>query len=147
MANGLPREGTHAGSPYIGDVAQRDVPVCYPSDRVGEVTQRLQAAGWDQCVVVNREGVVLGLLQGDGLHAAPAAAVEWAMEAAPTTIRPNRSLSDVRADLRQHGAERVVVTTSGGQLVGIVEREDIERHLAPPCSHTQGDHDHKMAPS
>ena len=91
----------------------------------------MQAAGWDQCVVVNRAGVVLGLLRGAALQAAPETTVELAMESGPTTIRPNRALGDIRAYMRQHGAESVVVTTSAGQLVGMVQRQDIERRLAP----------------
>jgi G6PDH family F420-dependent oxidoreductase len=33
--------------------------------------------------------------------------------------------------MQRHGAESVVVTTAGGQLVGLVGREDIERRLSP----------------
>jgi G6PDH family F420-dependent oxidoreductase len=33
--------------------------------------------------------------------------------------------------MRQHGVERVIVTTPAGQLMGMVERQDIERRLAP----------------
>ena len=71
----------------------------------------MQTAGWDQCVVVNSAGVVLGLLRGEALHAAPEAPVELAMEAGPTTIRLNRALEDIRVSLRQHGAASIVVTT------------------------------------
>jgi hypothetical protein len=55
-------------------------------------------------VVVNDEDIVLGLLQGDAWHSAPEAVVELAMESGPTTIRPNRSLGDIREYMRQHGA-------------------------------------------
>jgi CBS domain-containing protein len=130
LAYGLPREGTRASSPAIGELVRRDVPVCHPDDRLAEVVPRVQAVGWDHCVVVNREGVVLGLLRGDALHAAPETRVALAMESGPTTIRPHRILGDIRAYMRQHGAERVVVTTPAGQLIGMVERQDIERHLA-----------------
>ena len=131
FANGLPREGNRANSPQIGDLVRRAGPVCHLGDCVGEVLQRVQTAGWDQCVVVNSAGVVLGLLRGEALHAAPEALVELAMESGPTTIRPNRSPGDIREYIRQHGAASVVVTTPAGQLMGIVERQDIERCLAP----------------
>ena len=138
FANGLPREGNRANSPQIGDLVRRAVPVCHLGDRVGEVLQRVQTAGWDQCVVVNSAGVVLGLLRGEALHAAPEALVELAMESGPTTIRPNRSPGDIREYMRQHGAASVVVTTPAGQLMGIVERQDIERCLAPAVQPHQG---------
>jgi CBS domain-containing protein len=103
FANGLPREGKRADSPQIGDLVRRDVPVCHLDDRVGEVLQRVQTAGWDQCVVVNSEGIVLGLLRGAALHAAPEAAPEapvaLAMESGPTTIRPNRAPRDIRESM------------------------------------------------
>jgi len=96
--------------------------------------------GWDQCIVVNDAGVVLGLLRGESLHAAPDALVELAMEVGPATIRPNRSPRDIREYMRQHGVSSVVVTTSAGQLMGIVERQDIERCLAPAVQLHQGEY-------
>jgi coenzyme F420-dependent glucose-6-phosphate dehydrogenase len=140
LAHGLPREGKRADSPQIGDLVRHEVPVCHLGDRVGEVGQRVRMAGWDQCVVVNSAGVVLGLLRGEALHAAPEAPVELAMESGPTTIRPDRSPKDIREYMRQHGAASVVVTTPAGQLMGIVERQDIERCLAPAVQPHQGRH-------
>jgi coenzyme F420-dependent glucose-6-phosphate dehydrogenase len=138
FTNGLPREGKGTSSPYVGELVRRDVPVCHPDDRIDAIVQGVQAAGWDQCVVVDRAGVVLGLLRGEALHSAPETRVELAMESGPTTIRPNRSLGDIRAYMRQHGVERVMVTTPAGQLVGMVERQDIERYLAPAMQPSQG---------
>jgi CBS domain-containing protein len=138
FANGFPREGKCTASPQIGDLIRRDVSICRLGDRVDEVLQRVQTTGWDQCIVVNDAGVVLGLLRGEALHAALGAPVELAMEAGPTTIRPNRSLSDIRTYMRQHGVASVVVTTPAGQLMGIVERQDIERCLAPAVQPHEG---------
>jgi coenzyme F420-dependent glucose-6-phosphate dehydrogenase len=138
FANGFPREGKCTASPQIGDLIRRDVSICRLGDRVDEVLQRVQTTGWDQCIVVNDAGVVLGLLRGEALHAALGAPVELAMEAGPTTIRPSRSLSDIRTYMRQHGVASVVVTTPAGQLMGIVERQDIERCLAPRVQPYQG---------
>jgi CBS domain-containing protein len=138
LANGLPREGKRANSPQIGDLVRCDVPVCHLDDRIGEVLQRVQTAGWDQCVVVNSAGAVLGLLRGEALHAAPEAPVALAMESGPTTIRPNRTPRDIREHMRQHGATSVVVTTPAGQLMGIVERQDIERCLTPAVQPREG---------
>jgi G6PDH family F420-dependent oxidoreductase len=138
LANGLPREGKRADSPQIGDLVRRDVPVCHLGDHVGEVLQRVQTAGWDQCVVVNRAGIVLGLLRGEALHAAPEAPVELAMESGPATIRPDRAPRDIREYMRRQGATSAVVTTPAGQLIGIVQRQDIERCLAPAVQPHQG---------
>jgi hypothetical protein len=63
FASGLPREGRLASVPTIGEAARRDVPTCAPAEKVGAVRERVQRAGWDRCVVVNMERVVLGLLR------------------------------------------------------------------------------------
>ena len=147
LASGLPREGTHTASPTIGELVQGDVPVCHPSDRMGGVVPRLQAAGWDQCVVVNRENIVLGLLHGEALHSAPEATVEWAMTPGPITIRPDRALGDIREHMRQQGVESVVVTTPEGRLMGIVARADIERRLSSPVQPQTGKSHAQPGPS
>src|SRR6266540_3336835 len=64
LAAGLATEGSNALRPRAGDVARREVPTCGLDQRLGEVAQRVGAAGWDACVVVNHERVVLGLLRG-----------------------------------------------------------------------------------
>jgi CBS domain-containing protein len=138
FANGLPWEVKRTASPQIGSLIRRDVPVCHLGDCVDEVLQRVQTTGWDQCIVVNGAGVVLGLLRGEALHAALDTPVELTMEGGPTTIRPDRSPRDIRAYMLQHGVASVVVTTPTGQRMGIVERQDIERYLAPAVQPHQG---------
>jgi CBS domain-containing protein len=132
LTSGLPREGTSAKVPYIGDLARRDVPRCGLTDRVGDVLERVRAAGWDVCVVVNDPGVVLGLLRADASASDPRAAVELVMESGPSTFRPNVSLEAIVHDMREHGLDRALVTTSAGRLLGILPREDAERRLADP---------------
>jgi hypothetical protein len=41
-------------------VARTDVPTCALSEQLEAVRERVQAAGWDQCIVVNEQGIVLG---------------------------------------------------------------------------------------
>src|SRR5688500_702109 len=67
MAAGLPTEGTNSKRPRAGDVARRDVPTCSVDERIADVRKRVSAAGWDACVVVNDERVVLGLLRANEL--------------------------------------------------------------------------------
>src|SRR3954467_5038349 len=69
FASGLPREGKQAGIPHAGDVADRTVPTCKPTDPVGPVRDRMRDTPWDVCVVVNDEHVVLGLLRRRALDA------------------------------------------------------------------------------
>ena len=57
---GLPREGRILEKPSGGELARRDVPTCALSDDLADVRERVRAAGWETCIVVNEEGVVLG---------------------------------------------------------------------------------------
>jgi len=61
-AYGLPHEGTSVPARLAGDVAQREVPTCLLTHRLGEVRERVRAAGWDTCIVVNELQIVLGRL-------------------------------------------------------------------------------------
>src|SRR5437764_12439290 len=89
LAHALPRGGKSAGVPNVGDLAEQDVPTCPPTDRIGDVRNRLQETEWSVCVVVNELKVVLGLLWGEALEASPQTLVEEVMDCAPSTIRPN----------------------------------------------------------
>jgi hypothetical protein len=79
MGAGLPTEGTNTQHPRLADVVRRDMPVCSPGERLGEVRDRAVAAGWDACVVVSRERVVLGLLRAGELQGDPDLLVERVM--------------------------------------------------------------------
>jgi hypothetical protein len=61
-AYGLPHEGTNVPDRLAGDVAHRDVPICALADRLADVQERVRTAGWDTCIVVNEQRVVLGRL-------------------------------------------------------------------------------------
>src|SRR5918992_4509905 len=77
FASGLPREGKLASVPTIGDAAQRDVPTCAPAEKVGAVRDRVRnKVGWDRCVVVSKERVVLGLLRKEELATDPQVSAE-----------------------------------------------------------------------
>jgi hypothetical protein len=67
MAAGLPTEGENSLHPRAGDASRKDVPVCRLTDRLGDVSERVKAAGWDAAVVVNEDRVVLGLLRSKEL--------------------------------------------------------------------------------
>jgi predicted transcriptional regulator len=129
FACGLPREGASADVPWAGDLAREDVVTCGPDDRVGEVRERVSAAGVDWCVVVDEERVVAGLLRGDALAKDPAATVGEVMELGPRTIRPSVPIEKLLAAKSSQGVARWIVTTSHGVLVGGLLRDDAERAL------------------
>ena len=127
FASGLPKEGRLASVPTIGDAARRDVPTCAPAEKVVNARDRVRAAGWDTCVVVNKERVVLGLLREKELSTGPGATVERVMRSGPTTFRPDVPVGKMAERMRKRGARTVLVTTSDGRLVGLLYREDAER--------------------
>ena len=100
-ASGLPTEGTLASVPTIGEAARRDVPTCALEERVSDARDRVRATGWDACVVVNKERVVLGLLREKELALDPDVGVEQVMRNGPTTSRPNESLGKMAKRMRE----------------------------------------------
>ena len=122
---GLPVEGTNAQQPRLVDVVRRDVPTCALGERVGDVRDRVAAAGWDACVVVSSGHVVLGLLRAQQLKADPQQLVDLVMRPGPSTYRPFVSVAEMRGIMSDRNLESSPVTTSDGRLVGLVRRQDV----------------------
>ncbi len=125
MGAGLPTEGTNGQRPRLVDVLRRDVPVCSLDERLGDVRGRVAAAGWDACVVVSKNRVVLGLLRSRELQADPGLPVEQVMRPGPSTYRPFVSVEEMRRIMIDRDLENSPVTTSDGKLVGLVRRQDV----------------------
>jgi CBS domain-containing protein len=123
-AAGLPVEGRAARVPRIGDAARRDVPTCGLEERIGDVRERVLATGWDTCLVVNEERVVLGRLFRVELEGDPGARAGDAMRPGPSTFRPNVAVEEMVRFMAERGISAAVVTTSDGRLVGMFLRED-----------------------
>jgi len=100
------------------------VPTCGLDERVGDVRQRVEAAGWDACVVVNQERIVLGLLRSGELGRDAEMVAERAMRPGPSTFRPFRPIDETAAYMVEHNLENSPVTTADGRLVGLLRRAD-----------------------
>jgi CBS domain-containing protein len=120
-AAGLPREGRAAAARTAGDAAP-EVPTCGLADDLQQVRERVRASGWDHCVVVNGDRIVLGRLGRRALARDDAATVEEAMTEGPSTVRPNEPLDPLLERLERDGLETALVTTADGELVGVVRR-------------------------
>jgi CBS domain-containing protein len=125
MGAGLPTEGTNAQRPRLIDVLRRDVPTCSLGERLGQVRARAAAAGWDACVVLSQDRVVLGLLRASELQADPDLLVDQAMRPGPSTYRPFVSVAEMRRIMADRNLESSPVTTSDGTLVGLVRKRDV----------------------
>lgn len=126
LANGFPAEGTEARAAGAGDLADMDVPTCKRQERLSEVRDRVQKDGWNVCVVVNDQDIVLGLLSANTFDKAnPQWSAEEAMERAPQTYRLNTPLEELIGFFQGNlWIDNVLVTTTDGQLFGLVRRED-----------------------
>jgi CBS domain-containing protein len=122
---GLPVEGTNAQQPRLVDVVRRDVPTCSLGERLGDVRDRVAAAGWDACVVVSSGHVVLGLLRARELQADPQQLVDQVMRPGPSTYRPFVPVAELHGIMSDRNLESSPVTTSDGRLVGLVRRQDV----------------------
>jgi CBS domain-containing protein len=125
MGAGLPTEGTLAQRPRLVDVVRRDAPTCSLGERLGDVRDRAIAAGWDACVVVSQDRVVLGLLRANELQADPQLPVERVMRPGPSTYRPFVSVAEMRRTMTERNLECSPVTTSDGKLIGLVRKQDV----------------------
>jgi len=125
MGAGLPTEGTNAQRPRLVDVVRRDVPTCSLDERLGDVRHRAVTAGWDACVVVGQDRIVLGLLRANELDADPDLPIEQVMRPGPSTYRPFVSVEEVLRTITERNMDSSPVTTSDGKLVGLVRKQDI----------------------
>jgi Mg/Co/Ni transporter MgtE len=127
LAAGLPSEGVNAGRPRAADVARRDVPTCGLGAVTGEVRRRLVAAGWNVCIVVSDDRVVLGLLHVEELEDGGNMPVEDVMQPGPSTFRPHVPIEEMADYMTHHDLASSPVTTSDGRLVGMLMAEDAAR--------------------
>ena len=130
LAAGLPTEGRRANTPRAANVARRDAPTCSPDEEVAEAAQRARRAGWDTCMVVNDERVVLGRLRGAALDTTDERPVDEVMEEGPTTTRADDDLGALVARMGRRNVRAIVVTDPDGRLVGVLRFDDAQRAVA-----------------
>jgi Mg/Co/Ni transporter MgtE len=141
LAAGLPTEGGNAELPRAGDVARPDVPTCRLGESIGQVRERVRAAGWDACVVVNDQRVVLGLLRAGELQGGQDELIEQMMRPGPSTFRPHVLIEELAHFMVHHDLPSSPVTTSDGRLVGLLRREDAARVALEQTRGRHGEHE------
>jgi Mg/Co/Ni transporter MgtE len=119
MARGLETEGSNAGKPTAGRLAQRDVATCSVDDTVAQARDRaVKSRG--VCVVVNDENVVFGLLRERELGGDGNTRVGEAMKPGPSTFRPHVAIKEMADYFAKHDLASAPVTTSDGRLIGVL---------------------------
>ncbi|HSS61060.1 MAG TPA: CBS domain-containing protein [Candidatus Limnocylindrales bacterium] len=105
------------------------------TERLGDVRERVRAAGGDAVVVVDDNQMVLGLLRTTELEKDPSLSMEDAMRPGPSTFRPHVPIKEMADYMTKHELESAPITTSDGVLVGLLYRTDALREAegCPEC--------------
>jgi len=119
LAAGWETEGTQAKKVRIRQMIHKDVPTCALRERLEDVKSR-RRPNYDLCVVVNDRNIVLGVIQGEAWDANPLSRVSEVMQPGPRTIRPDLEPKDAQRILRNYDSSSAIVTTSDGELLGII---------------------------
>jgi len=124
IAMGMPTERQDARE-RIEQVARKDAPTCGVHDLVGQVRAKLPE-GWNICVALNSDRIVLGLADlSQALE--PEKTIEDIMRPAPVTFRPGRAVAATCEYLKSKNVDVALVTTSIGELIGVLRREEFCR--------------------
>jgi hypothetical protein len=129
-AAGLPVDGDAPVVQRVSDATRPDVPTCAVGDLVGAVRARTFDAGWDECIVLTDDGIVVGRLRDRAWKADDTTTVAEVMEPGPTTVRPDGLLGSLVDRMAKRPTKLVVVTTPQGFLIGVLLREEAERLLS-----------------
>jgi len=132
MARGLPMEGRRAGEPTAASVARQDVPTCRLKDQVRDVRARVEAAGYDVCIVTNDRGIVAGVLRAGQFDVPVDTTAEEAMRPGPSTFRPHVPATEMAEYMTKHDLANAPITSSQGTLIGVLFREDAIRAAQEP---------------
>jgi rhodanese-related sulfurtransferase len=119
LAAGWETEGTQAKKSRISQMVRKDVPTCSLRERLEDVKSR-RRPNQDLCVVVNDKNIVLGVIEGEIWDANPLARVVDVMQPGPRTLRPDMDPKDAQKILRHSGKSTAIVTTSDGELLGVI---------------------------
>lgn len=115
LAAGLPVEGEGLGQ-SAANVLARDPPTCSLEEPLESALARLDG-DWPFSVVVDGDGIVLGLIRPGG----QGTTVAEAMEPGPTTVRASQPLEPLLEALRHTDEPLVPVTDPDGRLLGLVD--------------------------
>jgi CBS domain-containing protein len=126
-AAGLPTEGSAKPAQRVADATRPDIPTCHPSDTIATVRSNTFDAGWDECVVIDCDGIVIGRLRHQAWESDDTTIVEQIMESGPTTVRPDGLLQTLVDRMAKRDTKLVLVATPQGDLIGAVLHDEARR--------------------
>jgi CBS domain-containing protein len=123
FAEGLPGDGRVRDADRAGAAARRDVPTVDAGSTLRDVAAVV--GDWEVVVVVDGE-VVVGAVRAEAASGPGDTQVAAIMDTAPSTVRPNLTKRELAKNMDRDRKPRVLVTTLGGRLIGLVRREDLD---------------------
>ncbi|MBA3653162.1 MAG: CBS domain-containing protein [Actinobacteria bacterium] len=123
MASGLPVVGTVRDDERVASLA-RPAGTCTIGATVGELDGEPPGNVW---VVVDDAGVVHGEVRSAVARLAPTTAIADVVQPGVVTARPSMRVSELAEKFDEGFMSHVVVTRLDGTLIGIIEREDVQR--------------------
>ena len=126
LAHNLPTAGDHADRLTAGKLVRDDVPTVTLDEDLASVRARMQESDYGFALVLSTQGILLGRLRASAIAATSMISVEAAMDAGPSTVRPDVTATDLLKRLRVRKLTSALVTTPEGKLVGVVRRRDLE---------------------
>lgn len=129
-AAGLDLEGSEDPGLRIADATRPDIPTAFIDEAIGQVKERTFGADWDEAIVIDCDGLVVGRLRRTVWDRADDESVGAVMELGPTTVRPDGSLPDLLGRTDEHRTRLVVVSDPQGHLIGALLADDARRLVA-----------------
>lgn len=129
LAAGWETVGTQAKKIRLKQLLQKHVFTCSLRERL-EVVKSRRRQNEGLCVVVNDRNVVLGAIRGEAWNANPQSRVVDVMLPGPQTFRPDLSPKEAEKALRKAGLDTGIVTSSDGELLGIIRAAQMKRQKA-----------------
>ena len=128
-AAGLPVDGQAAAVPRVADATRPDVPTSTPDELLGDIHSRTFESGWEECIVIDCQRIVVGRLRNKDWGTNRSHPAEAVMESGLTTVRSDGLLQPLVERMVAHGTTMIIVTTPQGQLLGALRRSDAQRLL------------------
>jgi CBS domain-containing protein len=135
FAAGLPSEGELARFPRLGSIARADAPTCRIEESIESVNRRLEGSGWSDCVVVDANRIVLGLLRRGQIEGDPNGKAGDVMHLGPRTYRADEFPIDATEYMKSRNLPSVIVSDSDARLLGLARREDAEELVRKTPQH------------
>jgi predicted transcriptional regulator len=126
IERGMPTDGEGPFLLLAGQVLRPATATCRPDTRAGAVRRELTPGPDSICAVVNDEQIVVGRVRWKDLPADDDARVETFMQLGPATVQRREELPPLLDRMHKAGVKTILVTTTEGRLLGVVNRDEGE---------------------